>query len=228
MDVWGGGHQQPSPRGSLLREGRVWEAREERVVLGGQGAGNRLPRTQAAASTSPLHKALVRSTRVGQPQTLLSLSPVPHPVMWAGRTALHPGSLVGTSVPSHCSWMRMRGHNRPALPSENSLAGEPTGEVEGAKNRDPRPTCLKSNLEALIPAQASPGPRPQPLPTDSGWQCLRCGPVVCTTFPERSGLLGRGSIFTFQGGRIPGVARLDQDGDTETQQCCFLYSKGGS
>lgn len=205
--------------------------------VGGQGregsvgwAGSREPPPQNTGGCQ--HLASPQSTRAeyqGGPATDLAVSVSRPPPCDVGRKdSTAPREPRGTSVPSHCSWMRMRGHNRPALPSENSLAGEPTGEVEGAKNRDPRPTCLKSNLEALIPAQASPGPRPQPLPTDSGWQCLRCGPVVCTTFPERSGLLGRGSIFTFQGGRIPGVARLDQDGDTETQRCCFLYSKGGS
>ena len=135
----------------------------------------------------PLHKALVQSTRVGRPQTLLSLSPIPHPAMWAGRTAPHPGEPRGTSVPSHCSWMRMRGHNQPALPSENSLAGEPTGEVEGAKNTDPQPTCLKRNLEA----QASPGSWPQPLPTDSGWAVPKVWPCGLHHLPREKQPFGK-------------------------------------
>lgn len=91
--LWMSGEEATSslPPGILLREGRVWEAGEKRVVLGGQGVGSHLPRTQAAASALPLHKVLVLRTRVGWPQTSPSLSPVPHPAVWVTRTTLCPG-----------------------------------------------------------------------------------------------------------------------------------------
>ena len=74
---------------------------------------------------------------MGQPQTLLSLPLVPHPMMWARRTALLPGSWWDLCPQS------LQLDSQLALPSENSLAGEPTGEVEGPKPERPMSHMLK-------------------------------------------------------------------------------------
>lgn len=148
-------------------------------MLGWTGKGSQLyghlPRTQAAANTSPLFtKSLVAENPGVQ---AIDLSFLPFCDMD------HPGDstvLPGWPLPSHCNQVRMRGHSWLAPPSEYLLAGERARRGKGPKIEGPPPPYTLKNvtLQASFLQRPLTLPSLSPFPQVEDEQYLSCGSTV--------------------------------------------------